>query len=41
IPWETMAFPVVSEALRRYVADAKNGEFPVHLASLPDRPLFE
>ena len=37
IPWETMAFPVVSEALRRYVADAKNGEFPVHLASLPDR----
>lgn len=41
IPWETMAFPVVSEALRRYVADAKNGEFPVHLASLPDQPLFE
>mgnify|MGYP003326560402 CR=1 FL=1 len=24
IPWETMAFPVVSEALRRYVVDAKN-----------------
>ena len=40
IPWETMAFPVVGEALRRYVADAKNGEFPVHLASLPDDPAF-
>jgi ADP-ribose pyrophosphatase YjhB (NUDIX family) len=40
IPWETMAFPVVSEALRRYVADAKNGEFQIHLASLPDRPAF-
>jgi ADP-ribose pyrophosphatase YjhB (NUDIX family) len=40
IPWETMAFPVISEALRRYVADAKNGEFPVHLASLPDKPGF-
>ncbi|MBL8073547.1 MAG: zinc ribbon domain-containing protein [Nitrospira sp.] len=41
IPWETMAFPVVSEALRRYVADVKNGEFPVHLVSLPDQPGFE
>jgi ADP-ribose pyrophosphatase YjhB (NUDIX family) len=40
IPWETMAFPVVGEALRRYVADAKNGEFPVHLDSLPDEPAF-
>ena len=40
IPWETMAFPVVSEALRRYVADAKSGEFPLYLASLPDKPAF-
>ena len=37
IPWETMAFPVVSEALRRYVADAKAGEFRLHLANLPDK----
>jgi len=40
IPWETMAFPVVSEALRRYVVDAKNGEFRLHLDSLPDKPGF-
>ena len=40
IPWETMAFPVISEALKRYVVDAKNGEFPVHLVSLPDQPVF-
>jgi ADP-ribose pyrophosphatase YjhB (NUDIX family) len=40
IPWETMAFPVVSEALRRYVADAKSGEFRLHLGSLPDKPAF-
>jgi len=40
IPWETMAFPVVSEALRRYVADAKTGEFRLHLDSLPDKPGF-
>ena len=40
IPWETMAFQVVSEALRRYVADAKAGEFRLHLDSLPDKPAF-
>ncbi len=40
IPWETMAFPVVSEALRRYVSDAKSGEFRLHLDSLPDKPGF-
>lgn len=38
--WETMAFPVVSEALRCYMADAKTGKFPFHLASLLDRPAF-
>ena len=38
--WETMAFPVVMEDLRHYVTDAKNGEFPVHLASLLDDPAF-
>jgi hypothetical protein len=35
-----MAFPVVHEALRRYVADAKAGEFRLHLDTLPDRPAF-
>jgi hypothetical protein len=40
IPWDTMAFPVVSEALRRYMADAKAGEFRLHLGSLPDKPRF-
>ena len=40
IPWETMAFPVVSEALRHYVADATRGEFPLYLASMPDQPAF-
>jgi len=40
IPWETMAFQVVSEALRRYVADAKTGEFRLHLGNLPDKPGF-
>jgi len=37
IPWEAMAFPVVAEALRRYVKDAAAGQFPLHLASVDDR----
>ena len=37
IPWDEMAFPVVSEALRCYVADVARGQFELHLASLPDR----
>lgn len=37
IPWEGMAFPVVAEALRRYVKDAAAGQFPLHLASIDDR----
>lgn len=37
IPWEQIAFPVVREALRRYVADVSTGRFQVHLASLHDR----
>jgi hypothetical protein len=35
-----MAFPVVTEALRRYVVDAKSGNFPLHLDSLPDKPAY-
>jgi ADP-ribose pyrophosphatase YjhB (NUDIX family) len=37
IPWDEMAFPVVHDALRRYVDDALRGQFPLHLASLPNR----
>ena len=37
IPWDEMAFPVVREALRRYVEDVTRGQFQVHLATLQDR----
>lgn len=40
IPWDHMAFPVVREALRRYVDDVMKGRFQLHLASLPDKPAF-
>ena len=40
IPWEEMAFPVVSKALRCYVDDVTRGQFELHLASLPDRLPF-
>jgi hypothetical protein len=37
IPWDEIAFPVVKDALRRYVDDMTRGEFQVHVATLPDR----
>ena len=37
IPWDEIAFPVVKDALRRYVDDVTRGEFQVHVATLPDR----
>jgi len=37
IPWGEIAFPVVKEALRRYVDDMTRGVFQVHVATLPDR----
>lgn len=37
IPWNQIAFPVVSDALRRYVDDVAQGRFQLHLASIPDR----
>ncbi|HSN04672.1 MAG TPA: NUDIX hydrolase [Nitrospira sp.] len=37
IPWEEMAFPVVANALRRYVKDAEEGRFSLHLGSVGDR----
>jgi ADP-ribose pyrophosphatase YjhB (NUDIX family) len=36
IPWAHIAFPVVKDALRRYVEDAAQGRFQVHVASLDD-----
>lgn len=36
IPWDEIAFPVVREALRRYVDDALRGQFQLYLASLSD-----
>ncbi len=35
IPWESLAFPVVHEALRRYAEDLSRGAFGLHVASLP------
>jgi ADP-ribose pyrophosphatase YjhB (NUDIX family) len=40
IPWNDIAFPVVGDALRRYVADATSGRFQVHVATLGDRLPF-
>ena len=37
IPWDQIAFPVVHEALCRYVDDVMSGRFQLHVASLPDR----
>jgi ADP-ribose pyrophosphatase YjhB (NUDIX family) len=37
IPWDEIAFPVVKDALRRYVDDVTRGTFQVHVASLADR----
>lgn len=37
IPWGEIAFPVVREALRRYVSDAASGQFQVHVVTLEDR----
>jgi ADP-ribose pyrophosphatase YjhB (NUDIX family) len=36
IPWNEIAFPVVKDALRRYVDDVAGGEFRLHVADMPD-----
>jgi hypothetical protein len=36
IPWDAIAFPVVKDVLRRYVADVRRGAFQVHVATLSD-----
>lgn len=37
IPWDELAFPVVKDALRRYIDDVLHGEFRLHVADLLDR----
>ncbi|HEU4684098.1 MAG TPA: NUDIX hydrolase [Nitrospira sp.] len=36
IPWDSIAFPVVEEALRRYVDDMAKGELTLHVANIPE-----
>ena len=35
IPWEHLAFPVISETLTRYVQDLSRGRFDVHVGVVP------
>ena len=37
IPWDELAFPVIQEALRRYVSDRRQGKFDVHLGTIASR----
>ena len=37
IPWDEIAFPVVADALRRYVKDAEAGRFLLQLGNVADR----
>ena len=34
IPWQSLAFPVITKTLQNYFQDAPSGEFPLHLADL-------
>ena len=38
VPWDTIAFPVVSETLRGYFSDAASGHFPVRVSAIDHRP---
>ena len=37
IPWNSLAFPVIGEALRRYVDDKSRGIFDVHVGIVAPR----
>ena len=37
IPWESLAFPVIHETLRRYVQDWDQGSVQVHLGVVPPK----
>jgi hypothetical protein len=39
IPWDEIAFPVVEEALRRYLEDVAHGQFHLHVADMPERSI--
>jgi len=34
IPWDEMAFPVITESLRRYLSDRKKGQFQIHTGAM-------
>jgi ADP-ribose pyrophosphatase YjhB (NUDIX family) len=34
VPWDELAFPVITETLRRYFADRGSGVFPVHVGDI-------
>ena len=38
VPWDEIAFPVVSETLREYFSDAVQGHFPVRVSAIDHRP---
>jgi ADP-ribose pyrophosphatase YjhB (NUDIX family) len=39
IPWDSLAFPVIAEALRRYVDDKSRGMFDVHVGIVSPRKM--
>ena len=38
IPWDEIAFPVISQTLREYFPDAVEGHFPVRVSAIDHRP---
>ncbi|MCP4466667.1 MAG: NUDIX hydrolase, partial [Halieaceae bacterium] len=38
IPWDNIAFPVISQTLREYFPDAERDEYPVRVSSVDHRP---
>lgn len=38
VPWDKIAFPVVSQTLREFFADATTGQFPVRVSAIEHRP---
>ena len=34
IPWDEIAFPVISESLKRFFADKKAGQFQIHIGAM-------
>ena len=38
VPWDNIAFPVVTKTLREYFADAATGHYPVRVSAIEHRP---